>query len=181
MLALFQSIGLLNTWIHILVLSSSLLGPVDPSFRAPSGRPKFTVRRHNFNKDSLSLSLRGACVQSPALNVSNEEPRPTEAELDVVQRVDLTAALTMLITPACQDHARCGTPTHTTPKAPWKQLMVSPITFHAFATRIGWHLWEIDLRFSPGLPPRVVSGQKHPTAVTAPLAKNPPPPWKSMA
>ena len=32
---------------------SSLLGPVDPSFRALSGCLKFTVRRHKFNKDSL--------------------------------------------------------------------------------------------------------------------------------
>jgi len=29
------------------------LGPVAPSFRALSGRLKFTVRRHKFNKDSL--------------------------------------------------------------------------------------------------------------------------------
>ena len=28
-------------------------GPVDPSFRALSGRLKFTVPRHKFNKDSL--------------------------------------------------------------------------------------------------------------------------------
>ena len=35
-------------------VSSSLLGPVDSSFRAFSGRLKFTVRRHKFNKDSLS-------------------------------------------------------------------------------------------------------------------------------
>ena len=35
-------------------VSSSLLGPVDPSFQALSGRLKFTVRRHKFNKDSLS-------------------------------------------------------------------------------------------------------------------------------
>ena len=33
----------------------SPLGPVDPSFRALSGRLKFTVRRHKFNKDSLSM------------------------------------------------------------------------------------------------------------------------------
>ena len=33
---------------------SSLLGPVDPSFRALSGRPKFTFRRHKFNEESLS-------------------------------------------------------------------------------------------------------------------------------
>jgi len=31
----------------------SPLGPVDPSFRALSGRPKFMVRRHTFNKDPL--------------------------------------------------------------------------------------------------------------------------------
>ena len=35
-------------------VSSRLLGPVVPSFRALSGRLKFTVRRHKFNKDSLS-------------------------------------------------------------------------------------------------------------------------------
>ena len=33
--------------------SSSLLGPVDPSFGALSGRLKFTVRRHECNKDSF--------------------------------------------------------------------------------------------------------------------------------
>ena len=37
-------------------LESSLLGPVDPSFRALSGRLKFTVRRHKFDKHSLSWS-----------------------------------------------------------------------------------------------------------------------------
>jgi len=35
-------------------VSSSLLGPVVPSLRALSGRFDFTVRRHKFNKDSLS-------------------------------------------------------------------------------------------------------------------------------
>ena len=28
--------------------------------------------------------------------------------------------------------------------------MVSSVNSHANATRIGWHLWEIDLRFAPG-------------------------------
>ena len=36
-------------------VSSSLEGPVDPSFRALSGSLKFTVRRHTFDKDSLSF------------------------------------------------------------------------------------------------------------------------------
>jgi len=35
-------------------VSLSRVGPVDPAFRALSGRLKFTVRRHKFNKDSLS-------------------------------------------------------------------------------------------------------------------------------
>jgi len=37
-----------------LVVFRPVLGPVDPSFRALSGRRKFTVRRHKFNKDILS-------------------------------------------------------------------------------------------------------------------------------
>jgi len=28
--------------------------------------------------------------------------------------------------------------------------MVSSVNSHTNATRIGWHLWEIDLRFAPG-------------------------------
>ena len=43
-------------------VSSSLLGPVDPSFRARSGRLKFTVRRHKFNDDSFFSVRRGAEV-----------------------------------------------------------------------------------------------------------------------
>ena len=31
--------------------------------------------------------------------------------------------------------------------------MVSSVKSHTIATRIGWHLREIDLRFAPGLPP----------------------------
>ena len=41
--------------------------------------------------------------------------------------------------------------------SPWIQLrgkwMVSSVNSHTNATRIGWHLWEIDLRFAHGLPP----------------------------
>ena len=40
---------------------------------------------------------------------------------------------------------------------PWRQPrgkpMVSLVNFHTNATRIGWHLREMDLRFAPGLPP----------------------------
>ena len=38
------------------------LGPVDPSFRALSGRLKLTVRRHKFNKDSLRSDYRGTSL-----------------------------------------------------------------------------------------------------------------------
>jgi len=31
--------------------------------------------------------------------------------------------------------------------------MVSSVNYHTNAARIGWHLWEIDLRFAPGLLP----------------------------
>ena len=31
--------------------------------------------------------------------------------------------------------------------------MVSLVNSHTNATRIGWHLWEIDLRFTPWLSP----------------------------
>ena len=31
--------------------------------------------------------------------------------------------------------------------------MVSLVNSHTNATRIGWHLREIDLKFAPGLPP----------------------------
>ena len=43
------------------------------------------------------------------------------------------------------------------PGPPWRQprgkWMVSLVNSHRNATRIGWHLWEIDLRFAPELPP----------------------------
>ena len=32
-------------------------------------------------------------------------------------------------------------------------MIVSLVNSLTNATRIGWHLWEIDLRFTPGLPP----------------------------
>jgi len=31
--------------------------------------------------------------------------------------------------------------------------MLFSVNSHSNATRIGWHLWEIDLRFAPELPP----------------------------
>ena len=42
----------------------SPLGPVDPSFRALSGRVKFVVRRHKFNKDSPPQGIKRTWVWS---------------------------------------------------------------------------------------------------------------------
>ena len=46
---------------------------------------------------------------------------------------------------------------HTKPPPPWRQprgkWVVSLVNSHTNATRIGWHMWEIDRRFAPGLPP----------------------------
>jgi len=42
----------------------SLLDPVDPSFQALCGRPKFTVRRHEYNEDSLSWMHNRAATKS---------------------------------------------------------------------------------------------------------------------
>ena len=52
----------------------------------------------------------------------------------------------------------------TTLRQPMGKSMVSSVNSHTNATRIGWHLWEIDLRFAPRLPkkphasPGIVTG-----------------------
>ena len=50
----------------------------------------------------------------------------------------------------------CSSP-HRVQNPPWRHprgnLIVALVNSHTNATRIGWHLWEIDLRFAPGLPP----------------------------
>ena len=61
-------------------VSSSLLGPVDPSFRALSGRLMFTVRRHKFNKDSVSLQ---AVMQK--LYSEEEQAKSSRQSLAIVQ------------------------------------------------------------------------------------------------
>jgi len=44
---------------------------------------------------------------------------------------------------------------HITPprRQPRSKLIVSSVNSHTNATRIGWHTWEIDFRFAPGLHP----------------------------
>ena len=43
-------------------------------------------------------------------------------------------------------------------RQPMGKSIVSSVNSHTNATRIGCHLWEVDLRFAPGLPPGWVSG-----------------------
>jgi len=40
-------------------------GPVVPSFRALAGRPELTVRRHQFNNDSLLRASHGGTLRRP--------------------------------------------------------------------------------------------------------------------
>ena len=73
----------------------------------------------------------------------------------------------LIVTEAKQDHA--------VDSPPWRQptgnWMVSLVNSHTNATRIGWHLRVIDLRFAPELPlgclnTRKTTGYSH-TAVCA--------------
>ena len=50
--------------------------PVDPSFRALSGRLNFTVRRHKFNKDSLSAQFQRCAARRRRRRRSLLHPRP---------------------------------------------------------------------------------------------------------
>ena len=43
--------------------------------------------------------------------------------------------------------------------------MVIQVNSHTNATRIGWHMWEVDLNFAPGLPPR--SGDRPPPSTSS--------------
>ena len=49
-------------------------------------------------------------------------------------------------------------------RQPRDKLIVSLVNSHTNAARIRWHLWEIDLRFAPGLP----QGWKNPFSCTQP-------------
>jgi hypothetical protein len=63
-----QAFGFSRVSWFVNCVSSSLLGPVGPSFRALSGRLKFTVRRHRFNEGSSSWNAGG--VDPPGSHVA---------------------------------------------------------------------------------------------------------------
>ena len=60
-------------------VSSSLLDPVDPSFRALSEHLKFTVRRQKFNKDSLLTNV----PATRELPMPAEPPPPKRYSFDL--------------------------------------------------------------------------------------------------
>ena len=57
-------------WRVVHRVSSSLLGPAVPSFRALSGHLKFTVRRHTFNKDAFLSKGVGDMLRDPTEEVA---------------------------------------------------------------------------------------------------------------
>ena len=89
-----------------------------------------------------------ACGSRPGLQTMPPNPPPLR-----YPRVQCPRAIQREINPQPS--------TRLTP--PWRQprgkSMVSLVNSHTNATGIGWHLWEIDLRFSPGLPPGWVWGR----------------------
>ena len=50
-------------------------------------------------------------------------------------------------------HQHAGTTPHPLWRQPRGKLVVCPVNSRTNATIIGWHLWEIDLKFAPELPP----------------------------
>ena len=75
----------------------SLLGPVDPSFPALSGRLKFTVRRHKLNKDALSAGDLIFMCERPTMVVVQRASRASCAQRQTAPRtcvvVHLSATL----------------------------------------------------------------------------------------
>ena len=197
-------------------VSPSLLGPVDPSIRALSGRLKCTVRRHKLNNDSLphaalhlvqpadtlfflwglvepgvyrgtspisnSCSTRSSASGSASRRSLAGSPCKVKSDtlIKIISPRSTTAfrrARNLLSTRSSASGSAsrrsCSwPPTGSTrrrrrtstaawiwcrPQPPWIQprgrWMVSLVNSHTNNTRIGWHLWEIDLRFAPGLPP----------------------------
>ena len=62
-----------------MVYRQSPLDPVDPAFRALSGRLQFTVRRHKFNEDSLSCAGRAGVERRRSADGQNKGvPRSQE-------------------------------------------------------------------------------------------------------
>ena len=54
-------------------------------------------------------------------------------------------------------------------RQPMGKSIVSSVNSHTNVTKIGWHLWEIDLRFATGLPPGW-GDEPEPSPAVAPVA-----------
>ena len=97
----------------------SLFGPVDPSFRALSGRLKFTVRSHKFDKDSLSCfrpksgytcarseSAREGGVQRPRshINLRHACERCTQGQISDIFTQVSTSSKTLVPQPTAHEY-----------------------------------------------------------------------------
>ena len=109
--------------LQIHCVSSRLLGPVVPAFRALSGRLKFTVRRHKFNK-RFSLLVQVYRMAGPDGSVSGavvlmyyadrdevSSPPPNIAGLTLQERLVFYCRTTSASTAPCTSRRTCC-PTH---------------------------------------------------------------------
>ena len=78
-------------------------------------------------------------------------PSPTPGQQGLRLKVNKVSYLSRRGAVALRDSERAAH--NPSWKQPRGKLMVSSVNFHTNATRIGWHLWEIDLRFALFLPP----------------------------
>ena len=79
--------------------------PVNPLFRVLSGRFKITVRRHEFNKDSLTIVARQCkrCAWSAAATSSWLEGAAVESERNNLNDFGLKSGMAVLLCPKSLD------------------------------------------------------------------------------
>jgi len=107
-----------------------------------------------------------------ALKCTHRRSPPSRATCVLAEGTD-GIALVIPILPVFEVDAPEGdAPTPGEP--PWRhprgKSMVSLVNTHTNATRIGWHLWEIDLRFAPGLPPGELPSAPPVSAMNVPFS-----------
>jgi len=83
-----------------------------------------------------ALGRRAGALQ---LAASGGDGEKSEAELEAAKWAEMAEKMEVGLTPPCRQ-----------PRGKW---MVSLVNSHSNSSSKRWHLWEIDLRFAPGLPP----------------------------
>ena len=104
---------------------------------------------------SLSLSLFRSFSLPPSLSLSLSFPLSISLSRARSLSLSLSLSLSVFLSPSL--YLPLSLPLSPADWPPWRQPRVKSTVYvvnsHTHATRIGWHLWEIDLRFAPGLPP----------------------------